>query len=87
MNYFKLAKLATALVASYGAGIIVTHVIANNVPVFALPTHKKIAVAVGGVVIGLMVKDAVKTHVNKVFDESLANYIEFKKRVGATDGA
>jgi hypothetical protein len=77
---FVIAKWAVSAVAAYGAGIVVAHVIANNVPLFALPVHKKVAVTIAGAVIGMLINDAVKSKVDEQFEEGLSLYTKLKSK-------
>lgn len=77
MDKLDVTKKVVAWVATYGTGIIVKQIIANNLPL-DLPVHKKIGTAVGGFVIGAMVSDAVEAKTDAMIDFIVEHYEKFK---------
>jgi hypothetical protein len=74
----ELTKMVVGTVASYGAGIITMNIIDNNLP--ELATHKKVAVFVGGLVVGALVKDAVVKKSDALIDQIVATYDKAMKK-------
>lgn len=68
MNKRNIAKQILTSVASLGVGTVVTQIIKHTTPVDLTP-YNKVAVAIGGIVIGSMVADVTTNHINGQFDE------------------
>lgn len=72
-----LTKFVVAKVASYGTGIIVSSIIANNVFVGELTLPKKVAVLVAGAMIASAIQGVVVQQSDNLIDSFVEAYAKF----------
>jgi hypothetical protein len=72
----RVIKKAVAIVASTGAGIITSQVIANNTNEETNPA-RRVATYAGALVIGAIVRDAVALKTDAVIDQIVTAYDKF----------